>query len=137
MTSPRYVPRDFLVEPRDFGRRPYPQWREISVEAPFVEQARQDASISQHQVSTGVRELYLRPERKKMTDLSAETQIEYHRLQKMLGGLIIMQMEDLARLRLIVGSRLDVWMMRSESAKYVLAVERDFFRKKERHNATR
>lgn len=136
MSDPRYVPRAFLVEPRDFGRRPYPQWRDLGAEAPLVERARLEASISQHQVAAGVRELYLRPARKKIIDLSGELEVEYNRLQKMLGGLVIMQMEDLARLRLVVGSRLDVWMLRGESARYILAVERDYYRKKERASAS-
>ncbi|MBP2376879.1 hypothetical protein JOF42_000374 [Microbacterium phyllosphaerae] len=68
----------------------------------------------------------------KITDLAAELEIEYNRLQKMLGGLIVMQMVDLARLRLLVGTRLDYWMMRGEAAEYVRAMEREFHRMKER-----
>ncbi|WP_417503837.1 hypothetical protein [Microbacterium sp.] len=133
MSDPRYVPRNFLVEPRDFGRRPKSQWRLIEDDWTFQRRARLDASISQHGISCGVRELCLRgPHGTKMTDLAAELEIEYNRLQKMLGGLIVMQMEDLARLRLHVGTRLDVWMMRGEAAQYVRAMEREFHRKKER-----
>lgn len=133
MTAPRYVPRDFLVEPRDFGRRPSPQWRFIEDDWTFQRRAQLDASISQHGISYGVREIYMRaPNATKITDLAAELEVEYNRLQKMLGGLVVMQMEDLARLRLLVGTRLDYWMMRGEAAQYVRAMEREFHRKKER-----
>ncbi len=133
MSDPRYVPRDFLVEPRDFGRRPSPQWRPIDDDWSFERRAQLDASISQHQISYGVRELYMqKPRVTKITDLAVELEVEYNRLQKMLGGLVIMQMIDLARLRLLVGTRLDYWMMRGEAAQYVRAMEREFHRKKER-----
>lgn len=73
-----------------------------------------------------------KPRITKITDLAVELEIEYNRLQKMLGGLLVMQMVDLARLRLLVGPRLDYWMMRGESAEYVRAMERELARKKER-----
>ncbi|WP_372968407.1 hypothetical protein [Microbacterium sp.] len=73
-----------------------------------------------------------KPRITKITDLAVEVEIEYNRLQKMLGGLIIMQMVDLARLRLLVGPRLDYWMMRGESAEYIRAMERELQRKRER-----
>lgn len=73
-----------------------------------------------------------KPRTTKITDLAVELEIEYNRLQKMLGGLLVMQMVDLARLRLLVGPRLDYWMMRGESAEYVRAMERELARKKER-----
>ncbi|MFJ3473459.1 hypothetical protein ACIPJ1_11030 [Microbacterium maritypicum] len=133
MSTPRYVPRDFLAEPRDFGRRPSPQWNLIEDGWTLEKRAQLDASISQHQISYGVREIYMqKPHITKITDLAEELEIEYNRLQKMLGGLIIMQMVDLARLRLLVGPRLDYWMMRGEAAQYVRAMEREFHRKKVR-----
>ena len=73
-----------------------------------------------------------KPRITKITDLAVELDIEYHRLQKILGGLIIIQMVDLARLRLLVGPRLDYWMMRGENAAYIRAMERELHRKKER-----
>lgn len=76
--------------------------------------------------------MYLTEKRRKVTELAQEIEVEYHRLQKMLAGRIVMQMVDLARLRLLIGTRLDYFMMRGESADYVRAVERDFYRKKER-----
>lgn len=127
------MPRDFLIEPRDFGRRPLPAWREIGDDWSLEQRAQLDASRSQHQISYGVRELYMqKPRITKITDLAVEVEIEYNRLQKMLGGLIIMQMVDLARLRLLVGPRLDYWMMRGESAEYIRAMERELQRKRER-----
>lgn len=133
VSDPRYVPRDFLVEPRDFGRRPFPDWKWIEDDWSFARKAQLDASQSQHQICYGVRELYMqKPRMTKITDLAAELEIEYNRLQKMLGGLVVMQMVDLARLRLLVGPRLDYWMMRGENAEYIRAVERDLNRQKER-----
>ena len=133
MSDPRYVPRSFLIEPRDFGRRPFPDWRPVDGDWTLEKRAQLDASVSQHQISYGVRELYMqKPRMTKITDLAVELDVEYNRLQKMLGGLIIMQMVDLARLRLLVGTRLDYWMMRGESAEYVRAMEREFHRMKAR-----
>ncbi|MFE7065597.1 hypothetical protein [Microbacterium sp. NPDC057658] len=126
------MPRDFLVEPRDFGRRPRAVWHLIDHDWTLERRAQLDASISQHNISRGVRELYLTEKRKKVTELAQEIEVEYHRLQKMLAGRIVMQMVDLARLRLLIGTRLDYFMMRGESAEYVRAVERDLHRKKER-----
>uniref|UniRef100_UPI001C303E15 hypothetical protein n=1 Tax=Microbacterium sp. GbtcB4 TaxID=2824749 RepID=UPI001C303E15 len=76
---------------------------------------------SQHNLSRGVRELYLDEKRKEVTDLAQEIEVEYPRLQKMLAGRIVMQMVDLARLRLLGGARLDYWMMRGDSAEYIRA----------------
>lgn len=133
MSDPRYVPRDFLIEPRDFGRRPFPEWRPVADDWSLEQRAQLDASRSQHQISYGVRELYMqKPRVTKITDLAVEVEIEYNRLQKMLGGRIIMQMVDLARLRLLVGPRLDYWMMRGENVEYIRAMERELRRKQER-----
>ncbi|WP_141385732.1 hypothetical protein [Microbacterium maritypicum] len=66
----------------------------------------------------------------KITDLAVELEVEYYRLQKMLSGQIVMQMVDLARLRLLIGPRLDYWMMRGENAEYIRAQERELHRKK-------
>ncbi len=73
-----------------------------------------------------------KPRTTKITDLAVELEMDYHRLQKMFSGQIVMQMVDLARLRLLVGPRLDYWMMRGETAQYVRAMEREFHRRKER-----
>ncbi|MCT1364103.1 MULTISPECIES: hypothetical protein [unclassified Microbacterium] len=107
-------------------------WRLIEDDWTLDRRAQLDASISQHNISRGVRELYLTEKRKKVTDLAQDLEVEYHRLQKMLAGRVVMQMVDLARLRLLIGTRLDYWMMRGESAEYIRAVERDLHRKKQR-----
>lgn len=126
------MPRSFLIEPQDFGRRPLPDWKRIEDDWSLERRAQLDASISQHQISYGVRDYMQKPRITKITDLAMELEIEYNRLQKMLGGLIIMQMVDLARLRHFVGPRLDYWMLRGESAEYVRAMRRELDRKKER-----
>ncbi len=95
--------------------------------------ARLDASISQHQVTYGVRDIYMqKPRATKITHLAVELEIEYYRLQKMFSGQIVMQMVDLARLRLLVGPRLDYWMMRGENAQYIREKERVLERERER-----
>ncbi|WP_313354512.1 hypothetical protein [Microbacterium sp.] len=133
MSDPRYVPRGFLVEPRNFGRTPFPQWQTAEDDWTLQKRAQLDASISQHQITYGVREIYMqKPRTTKITDLAVELEMDYHRLQKMFSGQIVMQMVDLARLRLLVGPRLDYWMMRGETAQYVRAMEREFHRRKER-----
>ncbi|GEC74190.1 hypothetical protein GCM10010213_03360 [Microbacterium maritypicum] len=131
MSDPRYVPRDFLIEPRDFGRSPSPRWQRAEDDWTLEKRAQLDASISQHQISYGVRERYMqKPRMTKITDLAVELEVEYYRLQKMLSGQIVMQMVDLARLRLLIGPRLDYWMMRGENAEYIRAQERELHRKK-------
>ncbi|WP_262002018.1 hypothetical protein [Microbacterium sp. Mcb102] len=133
MSDPRYVPRNFLVEPRDFGRTPFPQWHQAAGDWSLEMRARLDASISQHQVTYGVRDIYMqKPRATKITHLAVELEIEYYRLQKMFSGQIVMQMVDLARLRLLVGPRLDYWMMRGENAQYIREKERVLERERER-----
>lgn len=131
VSDPRYVPRNFLIEPRNFGRSPFPQWHRVEGDWAMEKRAQLDASISQHQVTYGVREIYMqKPRTTKITDLAVQLDVEYYRLQKMFSGQIIMQMVDLARLRLLVGPRLDYWMMRGENAEYIRAQERELQRRR-------
>lgn len=133
MSDPRYVPRNFLVEPRNFGRSPLPQWRRVNDDWTLEKRAQLDASMSQHQITYGVREIYMqKPRTTKITGLAVELEIEYYRLQKMFSGQIVMQMVDLARLRLLVGPRLDYWMMRGENAEYIREKERALERERAR-----
>ena len=113
MSDPRYVPRNFLVYPHEFGKLPTVQWKLVEEEWSLERRAQRAASIAQHQISYGVRSLYMRkPRSMKLADLAAELQVEYHRLQKMLGGVVVMQMVDVARLRLLVGGDQGCWSER-------------------------
>ncbi|MBT2496204.1 hypothetical protein J7E45_11345 [Microbacterium sp. ISL-59] len=113
MSDPRYVPRDFLVYPGEFGRLPSLQWRRVEEDWSLERRAQREASITQHQISYGVRALYMqKPRSTKLTDLATELQVEYHRLQKMLRGVVVMQMVDVARLRLLVGVDQGCWSER-------------------------
>lgn len=133
VSNPRYVPRKFLVVPSDFGRRVDPQWVEAPADWTSRQLAQLDASKLQHQVAYGVTNLFLKPPRTtKMTLLAAQLDMEYNRLQKLLTGGIVMQLEDFSRLRQAVGHNLDYWLLRGPSATYVRAVEADMRRKQER-----
>lgn len=113
VSDPRYVPRDFLVYPREFGKLASVQWKPAAEDWTLERRAQREASITQHQISYGVRSIYMRkPRSMKLADLASELQVEYHRLQKMLGGVIIMQMVDVARLRLLVGGDQGCWSRR-------------------------
>ncbi|WP_150954657.1 hypothetical protein [Microbacterium testaceum] len=133
MSNPRYVPRQFLAVPRDFGRRLEPEW--VTPDATYDQRrlAQLDASKLQHQIAYGVTELYLKPPRStKISDLAKALNVEYNRLQKVLSGAVVMQFEDFSRLRQIIGHQMDYWILRGPAAKYVRAVEADMRRRQDR-----
>lgn len=119
--------------PRDFGRRLEPEW--VSADATFDQRqlAQLDASKLQHQIAYGVSELYLQPPRStKISDLAKSLGVEYNRLQRMLSGAVVMQLEDFSRLRHVIGHQMDYWVLRGPSAPYVRAVEADMRRRQDR-----
>lgn len=112
MSNPRYTPRSFAVHPRDFGRNPRIEW--LPKETWTVrESAQLDASQLQHRVAYGVMNVYLPPSRaKRVTKLAEALEMPYARLQRLLTGHSVMQLEDLGRLRCLVGDNLDPWLLR-------------------------
>lgn len=124
MTNPRYIPRDFAVEPSEFGRKKNLKWTSIPADATPRELAQRDAAELQHLLCRGVLKLYM-PESSntRIIKLAAALDITYDRLQKMLSGRVVMQLEDIGRLRVLIGPRLDYWMLRGQSADVVRMIE--------------
>lgn len=111
MSNPRYTPRSFVVPPRDFGRRRVAEWIAVDPSWTPRERARFDASRLQHEIAFGVLEIYLpASEIRTITALAGELGMPYGRLQQMLNGQIVMQMEDLSRLRAYIGDDVDAWV---------------------------
>ncbi|CAN7410583.1 hypothetical protein LJR042_002592 [Microbacterium maritypicum] len=51
-----------------------------------------------------------------MTSLAEALEIPYARLQKVLSGHSVMQLEDLGRLRRLIGDSVDPWLLRGHHA---------------------
>lgn len=116
MSNPRYIPRSFALHPYEFGRKSLIEWRGeegLSV----LELARLDAAHLQHGVAYGVTQLYMpRSPTRQITTLAEALEVPYARLQKMLAGYSVMQLEDLGRLRRLVGDSVDPWLLRGRHA---------------------
>lgn len=116
MSNPRYVPREFARFPIEFGRKPLIEWHSEEGLS-TVELARLDAAHLQHGVAYGVTQLYMPGSpTPHMTTLAAALEMPYPRLQKMLAGHSVMQLEDLGRLRRFIGDRVDPWLLRGRHA---------------------
>lgn len=112
MSNPRYVPREFAADPREFGQRPTIEWRNDEAWG-STERARLDASRIQHGIAYGVIHLYMpRSPTKRMTTLAIALEVPYSRVQKLLTGHSVMQLEDLGRFRQLIGDSLDPWLLR-------------------------
>lgn len=124
VTNPRYVPRDFAVDPGEFGRKKYLEWTAVPADATPRELAQRDAAELQHLICRGVLKLYM-PESSntRIIKLAPALGVTYDRLQKMLSGRVVMQLEDIGRLRVLIGPRLDYWMLRGSSAETVRMIE--------------
>ena len=76
-----------------------------------------DAAQLQHLISYGVvHDLMRRRSAKKISTLADALDVQYDRLQKMLSGRAVMQLEDIGRLRVYFGDGLDTWMVRGAGA---------------------
>lgn len=124
VTNPRYIPRDFAVDPGEFGRKKNLEWTAIPADATPREVAQRDAAELQHLLCRGVLMLYM-PESSntRIIKLAGALDMTYDRLQKMLSGRVVMQLEDIGRLRALIGPRLDYWMLRGQSADVVRMIE--------------
>lgn len=116
MSNPRYVPRDFARFPVEFGRKPLIEWhgeKGLSTR----ELAQLDAAHLQHGVAYGVTQLYMpRSPTRQITTLAEALDVPYARLQKLLSGHSVMQLEDLGRLRRLIGDSVDPWLLRGRHA---------------------
>ena len=108
----------------DFGRRSDIVWREIDPEWTPRQLAQLDASKLQHSICFGVSQLYMpSSEDRKFTHLAAALGVKPDRFYKMMTGQVVMQLEDIGRLRRHIGPRIDFWMLRGDSADLVRRIE--------------
>jgi transcriptional regulator with XRE-family HTH domain len=101
-TGPRYVPRDLLVDPSEFGRNPTPD---------FVQWTRENASHragaqAQHVLSLRIHEA-LRQRDMTVAQLASATNLNYQRLTRVLRGTIVMRMEDLGVIARVIPEAFD------------------------------
>lgn len=116
MSNPRYVPRSFALYPREFGQKPLIEWRQDEAWT-AQDRARADAAHLQHGVAYGVLNLYMpKSATRRMTTLADALEMPYARLQKLLTGNSVMQLEDLGRLRNLIGDSVDAWLLRGRHA---------------------
>jgi hypothetical protein len=124
VTNPRYSPRDFAVNPSDFGQKKVIDWTPVPADATPRELAQRDASHFQHLLCFGVLKLYMPTSNvSRITKLAARLEVPYDRLQKMLSGRVVMQLEDIGRFHVLIGHRLDYWMLRGPSSDTVRMIE--------------
>lgn len=50
-----------------------------------------------------------------MTGLATKLEMPYVRLQRLLNGRIVMQLEDVSRLRAVIGEVVDSWLTRADT----------------------
>lgn len=78
--------------------------------------AQLEAAQRQHEVAYGVVEQYLpTSEIRTMTGLATKLEMPYVRLQRLLNGRIVMQLEDVSRLRAVIGEVVDSWLTRADT----------------------
>ena len=115
MSNPRYTPRDYLEDPRDFGRVEVPEWRAPDESWTVQQHAQLAAAQLQHRVAFGVTMKFMPSSpTKKISTLARALDLKYDRVQKLLIGASVLQLEDLGRLRLHVGEDLDLWVLSPE-----------------------
>lgn len=111
MPGPRYTPRNFVIPPRDFGRRLVAEWRTPDSNWTAKEVAQLEAARLQHRIAYGILEVYLPSSPTgTITALSAELGMTYDRLQRMLNGQVVMQLEDIGLFGSLDGFDVDSWM---------------------------
>lgn len=116
MSNPRYIPRNFALHPRDFGHKPLIEWRREESWT-LSERGRADTAQLQHGVAYGMLHLYMLKSRMTgLMSLADALEMHYARLQKMLTGNSVMQLEDLGRVRSLVGDSVDTWLLRGRHA---------------------
>ncbi|MFJ4175379.1 hypothetical protein [Microbacterium sp. NPDC089696] len=113
MSNPRYIPRMFAVTPRLFGQQEKLDWVDLEPDADARTRAHRSAAKTQHQISYGVQSLYMpHSDQATITALASKLEVPYDRLHKVLSGRAVMQLEDIGRLREVVGAELDEWFLR-------------------------
>lgn len=103
------------MTPRQFGQMESIEWMPLGPDVDARIRAQRSAAKTQHQISYGVQSLYMpQSDQPKITLLAKELEVPYDRLHKMLSGRAVMQLEDIGRLRELVGAQLDLWFLRHE-----------------------
>jgi hypothetical protein len=104
-TGPRYEPRAMLINPREFGRRLYPE---------FVEETNENVTqvsgaMVQHMFAKGIRDA-LMDRGMSVVTLSEMTGLNYQRLTRMLRGSVLMRMDDVGMIARAVPEAFD-WVV--------------------------
>ncbi|MCM3778801.1 hypothetical protein [Microbacterium hydrocarbonoxydans] len=118
------------MTPRQFGQMENIDWVALEPGCDARVRARRSAAKTQHQISYGVQNLYMpHSDQPKITLLAEALGVPYDRLHKVLSGRVVMQLEDIGRLRELVGAQLDVWFLRGELRRTVTATQAQFARR--------
>lgn len=89
-TGPRYEPRAFLINPREFGRKLHPEF----VQETEANVTQVSGAMIQHVFAKGIRDA-LMERGMSVVALSEMTGLNYQRLTRMLRGSVLMRMEDI------------------------------------------
>ena len=109
MTNPRYLPREFAVDSRQFGKTEQIEWR-----SPSEADVMLHAAVMQHHVAVGTRERMRSRRIGKVRVLATELGMDYARLTKLLNGRVVMRLEDVALLRsFFAESEFDTFLVRA------------------------
>lgn len=106
------MPATFAVYPNLFGKIEVIEWREGDFMFEARGRAQLHASALQHRIAYWVMH-YERPEGKprKAIEVADTVDIPYNRFQQLLTGKVVMQLEDVGRLRSRLGEIVDLWML--------------------------
>lgn len=106
VTSPRFHPRDFCVNPKRFGKFAEPGWKPAHG---YSRDTRDQfgAAVIQNKVAVAMRAAI--KEKYRTSELYAEAiQMESTRLSRLLSGRIVMRLEDVASATNNLGIRVQV-----------------------------
>ncbi len=60
--------------------------------------------------------------RRKVTDVAERLGLPYHRLQKLVTGQVVMQLEDIGHIRVVMGEIVDLWLLDGANAEIARSV---------------
>ena len=93
----RHEPRTVLRNPREFGKRTYPD----TVDVPEDQRIRSQGDLAQHDFVRGIRSC-LRERGMTVTDLSRVTGLNYQRLTRVFRGTSVMRIDDIGAIRAVL-----------------------------------
>lgn len=100
MTSPRFAPRNYCLDPSQFGRYSDIHWRHPSGGSDQLDQW--ETARFQHRMAVQVREA-LAARNQALDDYAAEQGLNRNRIGRLLRGDIIMRLEDVMNVRRNLG----------------------------------